>query len=59
MVLAQKQTNKKIGWNRIENPEIKKKKEENPEINPCSYDHLNYDKGGKNIHWGLPLWSSG
>ena len=24
---------------------------ESPEINPCTYGYLNFDKGGENIQW--------
>ena len=36
-------------WHKDRN--IDKYKTERPEINPCTYGHLIFDKGGKNIQW--------
>ena len=30
----------------------KQNKTENPEINPCTYGYIIFDKEGKNIQWG-------
>ena len=40
MVLSQKRGINQ--WNKIESPEI---------INPCTYEYLIFDQGGKNIKW--------
>ena len=37
MVLAQKQKHRSM--------------DRNPEINPCTFGQLTYDKGGKDIQW--------
>ena len=35
-------------WNKIESPDI----------NPCTYGYLIFDKGGKNIQWGWENWTA-
>ena len=42
MVLAERQKYRLMEQNR---------KIESPEINPHTYGHLTFDKGGKNIQW--------
>ena len=41
----------KIVWNWHKKQKYRPVEKEHPEINPCTYGQLIFDKGGKNIQW--------
>ena len=38
-------------WHKDNNINRSVEQNRKPEINPCTYGHLIFDKGGKNIQW--------